>query len=226
MNRVLAVIPARGGSKSIPKKNIIDLGGKPLMAWSIEAALSSKSITDVVVSSDDDSILEVAQSLGAITLKRPEELSGDRIQSEPVLIHVLKTVNESYDYLILLQATSPLRTAKDIDAAFEKFLNEKNDALISVYEPSHSPFKSFVINKEGTLEGIVNNEYPFMPRQTLPKTYYPNGAIYIVKVKKFLQTQKLFYENSTSFYEMSEALSIDIDNLSDLRQAEKLIDQF
>lgn len=213
--KVLAIIPARGGSKGLKDKNIASLLSKPLIAWSIEAALHSSTITNTLVSSDSDTILDIAKQYGASILKRPDALAKDTTPSEPVISHVLENVSESYDYLILLQPTSPLRNSKDIDAAFNLLMRKEADALISVYEPSHHPLKSFTTTAEGYLEGIVNNDYPFMRRQDLPQAMYPNGAIYIISVALFKQTQKLFAEKTLA-YLMPQSRSIDVDSQEDL----------
>ncbi|MEO9570952.1 MAG: acylneuraminate cytidylyltransferase family protein [Polaribacter sp.] len=221
--KVIAIIPARGGSKGIPRKNLVNFLGKPLMQWSIEAALKSKYITDVVVSSDDDEILNEAQkNKEVIAIKRPIKLAQDNSKTEPVLTHVLESLKEiKYDYLILLQPTSPLRTSKDIDFAFEKLLNSKATSLISVCELEHHPYKSFNIDEKGYLQGIINNDFPFYPRQSLPKTYRANGAIYIIKVNDFLNKNTLLTDKTIHF-EMSVETSLDIDTLEDLKLASKL----
>ena len=217
--KVIAIIPARGGSKGIPRKNLVNFSGKPLMQWSIDAALKSTYITDVVVSSDDDEILNVAQAnKGVLAIKRPIELAQDNSKTAPVLTHVLESLKEvKYDYLILLQPTSPLRTAEDIDLAFEKLLNSEATSLISVCELEHHPYKSFKLDEKGYLQGIINNDYPFYPRQSLPKTYRANGAIYIIKVNDFIKDETLFTNKATHF-EMSIESSLDIDTIKDLRE--------
>lgn len=224
--KVVAIIPARGGSKGILKKNLINFLGKPLIQWSIEAALKSKFITDVVVSSDDDEIIEEAKrNKNVITLKRPKELAEDNSRTEPVLLHALENLKDKkYDYLILLQPTSPLRTFDDINLAFNKLKESKANSLISVSDIEHHPYKSFKINKKGFLQGIINNDFPFSPRQELPKTYRANGAIYIIKVKEFLLSEKLL-TSSTTYFEMSKDNSLDIDTLEDIKQVEKNRDQ-
>ena len=217
--KVIAIIPARGGSKGIPRKNLVNFSGKPLMQWSIDVALKSTYITDVVVSSDDDEILNVAQAnKGVLAIKRPIELAQDNSKTAPVLTHVLRSLNGiKYDYLILLQPTSPLRTAEDIDLAFEKLLNSEATSLISVCELEHHPYKSFKLDENGYLQGIINNDYPFYPRQSLPKTYRANGAIYIIKVNDFIKDETLFTNKATHF-EMSVEASLDIDTIKDLRE--------
>lgn len=217
--KVLAIIPARGGSKGILKKNLIDFRGKPLIQWTIDAALNSKYITDVVVSSDDDEILEEAKkNKNVINLKRPKELAEDNSRTEPVLLHVLENLKDNkYDYLIILQPTSPLRTFDDIDLAFNKLKESKANSLISVCDIEHHPYKSFKIDKKGFLQGIINNDFPFTPRQELPKTYRANGAIYIIKVKEFLLSEKLL-TSSTTYFEMFKGNSLDIDTLEDIKR--------
>ncbi len=221
--KIIAIIPARGGSKGIPKKNLVPILGKPLIDWSIEAGLQSKHITDIVVTSDDDKILVHAKKFKDVVLiDRPKELATDNSPTEPVLVHaleVLKKQGKEYDYLVLLQPTSPLRTADDIDVALKKMIYADATALISVFEPDHHPLKSFKVDKNGYLSGLVNNKFPFMPRQALPKVYQPNGAIYIVKISEFLKTHTLF-TNKTINFTMSPAKSIDIDTFDDLKRIE------
>jgi len=213
--KVLAIIPARGGSKGIPDKNIKDLAGKPLIAWTIEAALKSVFVTKTVVSSDSDVILKIAQKYNADVLKRPAHLASDTARSEPVITDVLEQLKkESFDYVILLQPTSPLRTAVDIDKAINKLLNSNGTALISVYPPHHHPLKAFKTDADGFLKGLVNDDYPFTPRQALPKTFYPNGAIYLIKTALFLETGKLFTDKTIAF-EMSADKSFDLDTKAD-----------
>lgn len=215
--KILSVIPARGGSKGLPGKNIIDLAGKPLIAWSIEASIESKYINKTLVSSDSDNILEIAKEHGADVIKRPDEFSDDTASSESVLMHALTELEEEYDYVILLQPTSPLRNSKDIDSAFEKFFNSDATALISVCEIDNKILKAFKENKQGFIEGVSNNKYPFMPRQSLPKTYMSNGAIYIIKVDEFLKNNS-FYTDKTISFLMDEIKSLDIDTKEDLEK--------
>ena len=181
--KILSIIPARACSKGIPGKNIIDLAGKPLIAWSIEASKESKYITKTVVSSDGDDILNISKQYGASTIKRPHDLALDTTPSEDVIKHTLNVVreeNETYDYLILLQPTSPIRDKNDIDNAFSNLFKTDANALISVYKEDSKILKTFKENKDGYIEGISNNDFPFMPRQSLPPVYMSNGAIYII----------------------------------------------
>ena len=225
---VLAIIPARGGSKSIPRKNIIDVAGKPLIAWTIEAALKSRDITRVIVSSDDEEILAVSKKYGAEPIKRPSELAADNSTSEPVILHALDYLLEKEKYspelVVYLQPTSPLRTAEDIDRAFSHFMEQKAEALISVYEIDKSFLKSFLIDEKGFLKGVSNNEFPFMNRQTLPGVYMPNGAIYIVRAKNFKKSRK-FFEKKTAPFIMAKERSVDLDDKEDLELIRRLLEK-
>lgn len=216
----LAIIPARMGSKGIKNKNLSNLGGKPLIFYTIESAKSATCIDEIVVSSDGDEILEYASSLGVQILRRPTQLALDDTTSDKVVLHTL----ESYDcdMFILLQPTSPFRTADDIDKAFEIFVSQGYDALISVQSCDNKILKAFLGDKHGNLHGIHNNIYPFMPRQQLPKTYMSNGAIYIVK-KALFWHNPIFLQPHTGYYEMDILSSIDIDNPRDLVRANKIL---
>ncbi len=222
--KVLAIIPARGGSKGLPRKNIIDLAGKPLMTWTIEASLNSKYISKTIVSSDSDEILEFAIKYGSEILKRPDVLSADTSSSEVVVKHALENIVEKFDYIVLLQPTSPLRDTLDIDSAFEKLFSSDADALISVCEYDNKMLKAFKENEFGFIEGISNNQFPFSRRQDLPKTYMSNGAIYIIKVEEFLKNNSFFADKTIS-YIMNEVKSLDIDTKEDLQKVEKYINE-
>lgn len=218
---VLAVIPARGGSKGLPNKNIREVAGKPLLAWSIEAALSSTRVTRVVVSSDSEEIRTVAIRHGAEAIERPAELATDSAPSEPVLTHVLETLAKAAtrpDIVILLQPTSPLRTADDIDRALALLDGSSADAVISVSEPPHSPYKCFRQTEDGYLAGLFSDEAPFERRQDLPRALMPNGAIYAIRTAAFARSGRLL-TSRTLPYEMPEARSLDVDNGRDLETA-------
>tara|TARA_R110001632_G_scaffold28927_2_gene76999 strand:+ start:22349 stop:23029 length:681 start_codon:yes stop_codon:yes gene_type:complete len=220
--KVLAIIPARGGSKGILKKNLIDVAGKPLIAWTIEAALNSKYIDTIVITSDNKEILKFSSSYEkVINIERPTSLAEDSSPTEPVISHVLETIKNAsnYDYLILLQPTSPLRTSEDIDAAIDLISSSAATSLISVTQLNHHPLKSFIKDEKGYLKGVVNNEYPFMPRQELPEAFQPNGAIYVVEVKEFLKNNKLFTQKTIEFLMLSSK-SIDVDSLKDVKTIE------
>jgi len=222
---ILAIIPARGGSKGLPKKNIIDLDGKPLIAWTIESSLNSKYITETIVSSDDSEILQISSQFNSNTLIRPDNLALDTTASEPVVRHVIEELrksNQIFEYIVLLQPTSPLRDSKNIDEAFDKLFQNKATGLISVCEIDNKILKAFKPSKDGFIEGISNNKFPFMRRQDLPKTYLSNGAIYIIKVDEFMKNNT-FYTNKTVSYIMSNRNSTDIDTKKDLENCIKIL---
>ena len=223
--KIISIIPARGGSKGLPKKNILELAGKALIAWIIESSLKSKYISKTIVSSDCDEILNISSKYGSEILKRPDELARDTTPTEPVVEHILQNIKDlgNYSYLVLLQPTSPLRDEKDIDEAISKLIQEKDaTALISVKEIDNKILKAFKINNNGYLEGISNNKYPFMRRQDLPKVFMPNGAIYIISINEFLKTKRLFSDNAIS-YLMNEEKSLDIDTIDDFEKIKNYI---
>ncbi len=221
-NKTLAIIPARGGSKGIKNKNLVLLGNKPLIYYTIKAALNAKSISRIVVSSDSSEILNYAKSQNVDILKRPIELALDDATSDKVILHALEFYKD-YENVILLQPTSPLRTSEHIDKAFEIFKNTNANSLISVCEYDNKILKAFICDEKGNLKGICNDNYPFMPRQKLPKTYISNGAIYILKTNLFLNNPIFLQDNKTSCYIMDEKASLDIDSLEDLQKAENCL---
>lgn len=223
---ILAIIPARGVSKGIPKKNIVPLLGKPLIAWTIEASKASKYINRTIVSSDSDEILKVSEEYGAEAVKRPDDISGDNAPFQLLITHALETLKnqENYfpDFLAYLQPTSPLRTTTDIDKAMEYMLSKKAEALISVYPQDKKFLKTFIVNSKGYLEGAVNDIYPFANRQDLPDLFMPNGAIFIIKTSVFLKRKQLFAPKTVPFV-MDADRSVDVDNLEDLLKIEKIL---
>jgi CMP-N-acetylneuraminic acid synthetase len=200
------------------------LAGKPLIAWTIEAALDANRVGSVVVSSDDRDILEFARTSGAIALMRPAELASDVARSEPVLQHVLEATGTTAKELVLLQPTSPLRDGQHIDEALALLDESGADAVISVVDPDKNPFKAFYADAEtGFLKPVAALENaPFRPRQTLPDAVFPNGAIYAVRTAVFRRLQS-FLPPRTAAYRMSAERSIDIDEVSDLRRAEAVL---
>ncbi|HED6807799.1 TPA: adenylyl-sulfate kinase [Campylobacter jejuni] len=217
---VIAVIPARSGSKGIKNKNLVLLNNQPLIYYTIKAALNSKCISKVLVSSDSEEILSYAKSQNVDILKRPIELAQDDTTSDKVLLHALEFYKD-YEDVIFLQPTSPLRTNIHIDEAFNIYKNSYANALISVTECDNKILKAFVCDNEGNLKGICNDEYPFMPRQKLPKTYMSNGAIYILSIKDFFNNPS-FLQSKTKYFLMNKISSLDIDNLEDLKQVENI----
>jgi CMP-N-acetylneuraminic acid synthetase len=224
--KILAIIPARGGSKGLPRKNIKPLLGKPLIAWTVEQAKNSKYIDKVVVSTDDEEIAEISKKYGAeVPFLRPKELARDDSPTIDAIIHAINWFEERgefFDILILLQPTSPLRTTEDIDNAIELFLNNKDAlSLISVKENEHPPFWSLEIENK-FLKPLFGEEYFKKRRQELPKSYMPNGAIFISYVD-ILKKYKTFYTPKTIAYIMPPERSIDIDNEFDFLLAEFIL---
>ncbi|MFG5086318.1 acylneuraminate cytidylyltransferase family protein [Campylobacter lari] len=213
----LAIIPARAGSKGIKNKNLALLKDKPLLYYTFNAAKYAKCIDEIVLSSDGDEILQYGKDQGIKTLKRPHELALDDTTSDKVILHALEHYPNIAN-IILLQPTSPFRTSQHIDEAMIKFLQEKSDALISVSECENKILKAFIVDGQGRLKGVCNDDYPFMSRQKLPKTYMSNGAIYIIKSNLFLENHR-FLQRKTSYYLMDELSSMDIDNHEDLKRA-------
>ncbi len=223
--KILGIITARGGSKGIPKKNMVLVNKKPLITYTIKAALRSRFLDKIVVSSDDNKILRIARQYGVAAIKRPKALAGDKVSSQAVITQVLKHLKkngEEYSAFVLLQPTSPLRDEIDIDAAVRKFLGSDALALVSVYEPKHTPYKAFTCSKEGFLKGIVNDRFPYARRQDLPLALMPNGAIYINDVKAF-GIKRNFSRGKVIPYIMPLGKSIDIDTRDDIREAEKML---
>ena len=217
----LAIIPARGGSKRLPRKNIVDLCGKPLIAWSIESGLKSKYIDKVVVSSDDEEILSIASKFKLDIIKRPDSLASDTATSFDAIKHVL-SISKHYDYVLLLQPTSPLRNNTHIDKAIE-LLGQKNaDAIISVCEMDHSPLWSNTLQEDGALDTFLRDDVLDKRSQELEKYYRVNGAIYICKLDKLLKEEGFFLKDNIYAYIMNRASSVDIDEQIDLDFARSL----
>ncbi|AWI33738.1 cytidylyltransferase domain-containing protein [Helicobacter apodemus] len=218
---LLAIIPARGGSKSIKKKNLALLGDKPLLYYTIKAAKESKCIQEIIVSSEDEEILEYANNQGVSILKRPKELAQDTSRSDEVVEYCLKHY-PNYEEFVLLQPTSPFREAAHIEQAYRKFQEENAQSLISVCTYEKTILKAFILNEKGYLKGICNDSFPFMPRQELPEVFMANGAIYLGKTKDFLKNLT-FLAKQTSYFLMDTQSSLDIDEPSDLKRANEIL---
>ncbi|SJZ43945.1 acylneuraminate cytidylyltransferase family protein [Selenihalanaerobacter shriftii] len=228
-NQILAIILARGGSKGIPKKNIKELNGKPLIAYTIESAKQSRYIDCLVLSTDDEEIAEVGKQYGAeVPFIRPDELATDTAKSEDAIIHALNWLrdNEEYlpDYIMLLQPTSPLRAVEDINRSIEKLTASKADSLISICKTDKSPYWMKTINDEGYLEPVISEKKHYNRRQDLPDTYQLNGAIYIAKVEMFLK-YKSFFTDKIVPYIMPRERSIDIDDVIDWKLIQLLLEE-
>jgi CMP-N,N'-diacetyllegionaminic acid synthase len=219
----LTIIPARGGSKRLPRKNVLDLCGKPLIVHTIEAALKSKYINKVIVSSDDEEILNISSNFGADILKRPYELANDTATTFDAIKHTIDNF-EKYDYIVLLQPTSPLRNEKHIDEAIELLEKKKADAIVSVCEMEHSPLWSNTLPKDGSMSNFLKDEILNKRSQDLEKFYRLNGAIYICKTEKLIENKSFFLKDNIFAYIMNREYSIDIDEEIDFKMAEVLMD--
>ncbi len=219
---ILAIIPARGGSKGIPRKNIFPVSGRPLISYSIEAAKKTPSIIRTVVSTDSDEIAGAAREWGAEVVRRPDELSGDTASSESALIHCLKYLEETEQYvphlLVFLQATSPLTTADQIEACIAQFDRDGADSLFSACH-SHG----FLWRISGAEVRPLNYDYRHRPRrQEAPEDVIENGAIYVLRPWVLLE-QGCRLGGKISFYLMPVLDSFQVDEPEDVRLIEFLL---
>jgi CMP-N,N'-diacetyllegionaminic acid synthase len=211
----LAIIPARGGSKRLPRKNILDLNGKPLIAYTIEASLNSKYIDKVIVSSDDKEILKISENYGANVIKRPDYLASDTATSFDAIVHTIENT-EKYDFIIFLQPTSPLRTYKHIDESIE-LLDQKNaDAIVSVCEMDHSPLWANTLDDSLVMNKFLREEVINKRSQDLERLFRLKGANYLCQTKSLLENKGFFLSKSIYAYKMNRESSIDIDEEIDL----------
>ena len=230
--KTIGVIPARGGSKSLPRKNIVDLGGKPLLAYTVEAALDAKCLDTVLLSTDDDEIADVGRRFGVeVPFKRPSELATDTSHSPDVMEHAITFVEErtdiKYDIAVMLQPTSPFRTARHIDEAMDRFLAGTADSLVSVKKQDYPPWWMFKLENE-RLVPILEYHDPGvnvfnLERQQFSPVYRPNGAIYIIWRRFLTEYHDMVNPHSCCYYTMELEASVDIDNYSDLYGAEKIL---
>lgn len=222
---VIALIPARAGSKGVMRKNLRMVLGKPLLAHTIQAARDAMRIDEVYVSSDDAEILGLAREMNVSAVQRAAEAATDSASANDVVRDFLRQLPETLvvanPYLVFLQPTSPLRTGAHIDAAFAAMFSANSDICLSVTELKKTPFKSFTLTAEGRLQSLFDEALTNANRQNLPVVLYPNGAIYIFPLAEFLARDAI-PSNGGVPYIMSERESIDIDTEEDLAMVEKL----
>jgi CMP-N-acetylneuraminic acid synthetase len=224
---VLAVIPARGGSKRIPRKNLKSLGDKPLIAHAIDQAEAATNITRAVVSSEDEEIRSVGETHGGdVPFERPSELATDDVTNVDVVDHTLDwatTNDREYDYVCLLQVTSPLRSPDDIDTALERLDSSEAETVVTVSEFETPPFWAVESNDEGYLKPYFGEEYLWSKTQTqtVPTLRHPNGAVFAATTAAFRREQS-FYTDRTLGIKMPQNRSIDIDEHIDLQIARAL----
>lgn len=222
-NSYVAIIPARGGSKGLPRKNVLNLAGKPLIAHTIEAAFESKCFESVWVSTDCLEIKSVAMGYGAQVIDRPSELATDNASSLDVITHALKYISHEVNAnrFVLLQPTSPLRQAIHIKESIKQFEGGSESKLVSAQKVEDCPFK-MIYCEGGSYRPMREWADLTMPRQNLPAVYKPNGAIYIADIRTYLQDQILLDAN-TDCYLMNSDDSLDIDTHKDFLKVEGII---
>ncbi len=225
---VVGIVPARGGSKGLPRKNVLDLSGKPLIAWSIERAVSSKYLDKVIVSTDDNEIAAIAKQYGAeVPFLRPDELAGDTTPMIDVVGHAItyyEKENAEFDYVALLEPTSPLRKENDIDNAIVQLINHENDAdgLVSVGEV-HLEHPSIMKKiKDEYIAPFEISDKNISRRQELEKVYFPYGVIYLVKTEMLIK-HRTFYQDRTIPYFIERWQNYEVDDIYDFKCIEAVM---
>ena len=224
INKFIAIIPARGGSKEIKKKNLKLLGGKPLIYWTIKAAVDSKCFNSIIVSTDDAEIEDYCKKFELIIHKRPKKIAKDTTPMVPVVLDVFENYRDIFDKaegFCLLQPTSPLRSATHLNEAIHLFNDSKAKSVLSVTKRNNKVAK-YLIEEKSSLFGLMNDSAPFFRRQDLPNVVEANGAIYICSNKAFEKEKSFLIKKCIPYY-MNQEISIDIDKMKDFQKAEKLI---
>jgi N-acylneuraminate cytidylyltransferase len=223
--KVLAVIAARGGSKGLPGKNVAKAGARPLISWTIDAVHRSRYVDRTVLSSEDDKIIAIAKKAGCeVPFVRPTNMAEDTSPVEEALTHALDQLAEPYDYLVLLQPTSPLRLAEDIDGAIGKCHSSGAPACVAGCEPDKSPYWMFHVGDDGTMSPVTGSDSLKSRRQDLPAVFAPNGAVFVSRVPWFRE-HRTFYGPDTVAYMMPPERSLDIDTALDLTIVRTLLEK-
>lgn len=216
---VLAVVLARGGSKRLPNKNKKLLGDKPLITWTIEASLASKHLDAICVSTDDEDILNIVSKFQKVkAIRRKAHLANDESRSADATIDVLDRYKEKFNYIMLLQPTSPLRTSEDIDKSIELIIQQNNSSMVSISKMQGDDKFCFIKHGENYL---MEKNLSYTPSTSVERLF-PNGAIYIIKTKKLI-SKKEFYTQDTQGFLMPISRSVDIDNLKEFQMAERYL---
>jgi CMP-N,N'-diacetyllegionaminic acid synthase len=224
--RVLAIVPARGGSKGIPRKNIRMLAGKPLLAWTAQAALGASKLARTILSTDDEEIALVGRSVGLdVPFMRPHELARDDTPTLPVLQHAIRELaeqGERYDAVCLLQPTHPYRTAAQIDACISLLESSRTDAVVSMLEVPHhyNPHWVYLPDPDGFMRLSTGESAPIARRQLLPKAYHRDGSIYVTRTKT-IEAGSLYGDHLVG-HVVSGNESVNLDNLEDWARAERV----
>ena len=221
---ILGIIPARGGSKTLPGKNIKLLAGKTLLQYTVDVAKASKHLSKLILSSDDDAIINVANQLNLeVPFKRPSDLAQDNSPTLPVIQHALNFYRDQgiyFDAICLLQVTSPFKTTEFIDKAIERFIESKADALVSVKKvpDEYNPHWTFKVNDTDYLDLSTGEEKIIARRQDLPMAYHRDGIIYLTNTKVILEQNSL-YGNALSYIESPPNFNVNIDTMEDWEKA-------
>lgn len=217
--RVIAVIAARGGSKGLPRKNMLEIGDRPMLAWSIEAAHNSRYIDRTVFSSEDEELMETARRWHCeVPFRRPAELASDEAAIIDAIFHAIDTLGEPFDLVVLLQATSPLRLPSDIDGSLEALVRAGAPACVSVTVPAKPPFWNYLLDEKGKLVPLLPEYNKANRRQNLPQAYVLNGATFVAEIE-WLRQSRTFVGPETVSWVMPQDRSVDIDNGHDLELA-------
>lgn len=215
--KFLGVIPARAGSKRIIHKNTVDLCGKPLIAWTVDAALKSRHIDHIAVSTDDQKVIDICRAYPVQVIRRPEFLASDDSKTIDAILHTIENITDDYEYVILLQPTSPLRTARHIDEAIELLNAKKADGVVSVTKAEHSPLWMNTLPEDKSMAGFLSDEIKNKRSQDLPVYYQLNGSIFIAKTSALIKEKSFFLKDNIYAYEMENQVSVDIDTKTDLK---------
>ncbi len=220
---VLAIIAGRGGSKGLPRKNVLKLKGKPLIAWSIDCANQSRYIDRLVLSSDDEEINRIGQDYGCqVPFTRPAHLATDDARIHDAIGYTLENLDQSYDIVVLLQATSPLRNANDIDGCLETLMRHDANSCVSVSQSPKSPYWAFTLGQENELKRLIETSAKSPRRQELPETFTLNGAVYTAETAWFME-HRTFIDSSTRAYVMPKERSVDVDDKIDFLLCEAIL---
>ncbi len=218
---VLGLIPARGGSKGVPRKNIRVAGGKPLIAWTADEACKSKFLDRLVLSSEDPEVIEVAERLGIdVPFQRPLELASDNTPGIDPVLHALGEL-PGYHYVVLLQPTSPLRNVEDIDGCIQCCEDLQSSACVSIVRCNEHPYLMYSVDRNSLLKPLVPAADNLHRRQDYPDFYLLNGAVYVAQTE-WLKRSRSFLSNQTVGFEMPQERSLDIDTVDDFLHFENL----
>lgn len=226
--KVLGIIPARGGSKGVPRKNIKFLCGKPLLAYTAESALAASGLSKIVLSTEDEEIAMIGREHGlCVPFMRPAKLAQDSTPTLPVVLHAMEALEnegESFDAVCILQPTNPLRRPEHIDACIELLKQTDSDSVVSVLPvpDTFNPMWTFWKNEDGTIELTSGETEPTVRRQELPRAFYRDGSVYVTRTN-VLRDQGSLYGRKVQSFEMDPQFAVNIDTDSDWEMAERMI---